>query len=479
MLFYTWPFVIMFIILLTALSTTNSDGKKKLFLLLASYLFYMWWNPAFILLIIFSTVLDYVVGHLLSGEQGQKRRKLYLILSLTGNLGMLGIFKYFNFFQDNLFLFLRCFGYTPSWTALNIILPVGISFYTFQTMSYTIDVYRRAMEPTKSALDFSLFVAFFPQLVAGPIVRASDFLPQLKKPTSLYFGTDAFFLILRGLIKKVIIADNLSGFVDPIFAAPDTWPGAVLLLATISFSIQIYCDFSGYSDMAIGIARTLGYELPLNFNKPYFARNPSDFWKRWHISLSTWLRDYLYISLGGNRSGAWKTYRNLMLTMLLGGLWHGASWNFVLWGAMHGCALILHRTFSAFRKKYLKAAAFFSSRVWSVCSWAVMQYFILLSWVAFRLRDTDDMLYVLRKLLSVDSGLSLKDIGLGSLSIFSTLALLSLFGILHAYAFRFGELDKTLAKKPLIIGCAACFLIGLGFVLLWPSDAPPFIYFQF
>lgn len=479
MLFYTWPFAILFAILIVALRATHSETRKKLFLLIASYVFYMWWNPAFILLIVFSTLLDYTIGHFLSTTSTPSRRKLYLIFSLAGNLGLLGIFKYFNFFSDNLFLILQLFGYAPNWTSLNIILPVGISFYTFQTMSYTIDVYRRAMEPTKSPLDFALFVAFFPQLVAGPIVRAADFLPQLRKSTSLSCTPDTFFLILRGLIKKVLIADNLSSFVDPIFAAPTTWPSLVLLLATVSFSVQIYCDFSGYSDMAIGFARILGYKLPLNFNKPYFARNPSDFWRRWHISLSTWLRDYLYISLGGNRQGTWKTYRNLLLTMVLGGLWHGASWNFVLWGAMHGFMLIGHRIFIASRKLFTGGQRWFASRSWTVLSWMAMQYLVLLSWVAFRLRNTEDMFHVLRQIVFFDAGFSLKNIGLGSLSLFSTLSLLLIFWILHSYAFFFGELDKRLSQKSIAGGCAAAFLIGIGLVWLWPSDAPPFIYFQF
>lgn len=231
--------------------------------------------------------------------------------------------------------------------------------------------------------------------------------------------------------------------------------------------------------MAIGFARILGYKLPINFNKPYFARNPSDFWRRWHISLSTWLRDYLYISLGGSRQGTQKTYRNLLLTMLLGGLWHGASWNFVLWGAMHGCILVLHRAFVSTRKSLFRGRTWYESRGWSMLSWIGMQYFILLTWVTFRLADTEDMFYVLKKLVFIDIGLSLKDIGLGSLSLFSTLALLLAFWALHTYAYYFGEFDKKLSQKSIVGQCVILFFIGMGLILLWPSNAPSFIYFQF
>jgi len=469
----------MFTLLLCALKSTRNEKKKKIVLLCASYVFYMWWNPSFILLIIFSTFLDFIIGRAIYDPTSPSRKKMYLTISLIGNLGILAIFKYFNFFQANLLLALKLCGTDPGWTSLNIILPVGISFYTFQTMSYTIDVYRGRMEPSRSPLDFALFVAFFPQLVAGPIVRAADFLPQLKKPATLSITPTVFFLILRGLVKKVLIADNLAGFSDPVFSNPSTWPTPILFLATIAFSVQIYCDFSGYSDMAIGFARVLGYHLPLNFNKPYFALNPSDFWRRWHISLSTWLRDYLYISLGGSKCGTYKTYRNLMLTMLLGGLWHGASWNFVLWGFMHGLVLIAHRIFNSIRQLLLKEAAIFRTRGWSLISWVGMQYFVLLTWVTFRLTNTSDMLHVLKKLIFIDMDFSMRNIGLGSIGLFSSIALLLIFGILHTYSFFKGELNMLLGKTPLLIGCTASLLIGIGLVLLWPSSSPPFIYFQF
>jgi len=339
MLFYTPEFLIFSLCLLSVLLFVNRSTPRKGVLLVASYVFYMWWNPAFVLLIIFSTAVDFVVGGRLAAEERLKRRRFWLALSIVSNLGLLGIFKYLGLFMETAKYLAELSGQPVSWEAIHLILPVGISFYTFQTLSYTIDVYRRSIPATRNPLDFALFVAFFPQLVAGPIVRASVFLPQLRDRIRLSCDADTFFLILRGLAKKVLIADNVALFADAIFAQPGDWPSLVIWVATLCFAVQIYCDFSGYSDIAIGIARILGFQLPLNFDHPYFARNPSEFWRKWHISLSSWLRDYFYISVGGNRRGSAATHRNLMSTMLVGGFWHGASWNFVFWGFLHGTML--------------------------------------------------------------------------------------------------------------------------------------------
>lgn len=345
MLFYTPTFLIFFTSVLVLIGVIHKSEPRKLILLVASYIFYMWWNPAFILLIIFSTVVDYFVGGRMHREDNLRKRRLLLLLSLSANLGMLFFFKYYGFFSDSLLGLMRLFGSEPSWTTLNITLPVGISFYTFQTLSYTIDVYRRSIPATKSPLNFALFVAFFPQLVAGPIVRAAAFLPQLERGPRLSCDQTTVFLILKGLVKKVLIADNLAILTDGVFNSPGDWPSSIIWIATIAFAIQVYCDFSGYSDIAIGVSRILGFQLPRNFNHPYISRNPAEFWQRWHISLSTWLRDYVYFSLGGLRSGTLVNYRNMLITMLIGGLWHGAGWNFVLWGLIHACMLIGHRIF--------------------------------------------------------------------------------------------------------------------------------------
>jgi alginate O-acetyltransferase complex protein AlgI len=474
MLFYTFEFLVFSIVLLGGLSIIHRNEPRKLLLLGASYIFYMWWNPAFILLIVFSTTVNYVIGERMAAADDQARRRTLLILSLCANLGMLFLFKYFGLFSDSLLGVMRMFGSEPSWTSLNVTLPVGISFYTFQTMSYTIDVYRRDIQATKSPLDFALFVAFFPQLVAGPIVRASTFLPQLAKPIAVYCDQQTVFLILRGFAKKVLVADNIAILVNGVFASPGDWTSLIIWIATIGFAIQIYCDFSGYSDIAIGIARILGFKLPQNFNHPYIARNPSDFWNRWHISLSSWLRDYLYISLGGNRGGTLKTYRNLMLTMLLGGLWHGASWNFLVWGFLHGAILIIHRLYIKGRKSPGK-----SNIATQVLSVMLMQYCVLVTWISFRLTDFPDMLVAMRKFIVFDFDFRLAKLGLGSMSFFTSLIIMAMFILFHIISIRVGHIDQRLGQLSRVPAMLVCAALGFVAFLFWPLAQAPFIYFQF
>ena len=319
---------------------------RDLVLLIGSYLFYMasYWQYASLILI--STCVDFFVGKKIDASSSKKARKAYLVISLVVNLGVLGVFKYYNFFYESSAVALSYFGFTIPPLYHQLLLPVGISFYTFQTMSYTIDLYRGNIDRERSFIKFAVFVSFFPQLVAGPIVRAKDFLPQLHKKIKLDSQQiqRGVWLIFLGLFKKIIIADLLGYLVvDDVFENPSAYSSVDLLVSLYAYTFQIYCDFSGYSDIAIGIALMLGFKLPANFNRPYLAQSPSDFWKRWHISLSSWLRDYLYISLGGNRGKKWFVMRNLVLTMLLGGLWHGAAWNFVLWGLFHGLILVTTR----------------------------------------------------------------------------------------------------------------------------------------
>jgi len=477
MLFYTPQFLVFSLALLSILSIVHRDHPRKIVLLLASYIFYMAWNPVFVLLIIGSTTVDFLVGGGLSREEQPRRRKALLAISLAANLGLLGFFKYTGMLQDSAAMLLRALGMQVHWTTLEVVLPVGISFYTFQTLSYSIDVYRRRIPPTRSPLDFALFVAFFPQLLAGPIVRAADFLPQLTRPVKLRCRQEDLFLILRGLAKKVIVADNVGRFADAIFSDPGAWPSAVIWLAAISFAVQIYCDFSGYSDMAIGIARVLGFELPRNFEHPYFARNPSEFWRRWHISLSTWLRDYLYIPLGGSRAGPLRVHTNLMITMLLGGLWHGASWNFVLWGFLHGLALIVHRQFQTWRRSNGRAPR--PSVAVRVVSSVGLHYWMLLTWIAFRLRDFDAMRTALRKFVFFDFDFAFMDIGLGNLPVVSTLGLLSAFAMLHVWSWQAGGAERRLGRLPLPAAFAVCVAFGVVAACYWPLDRTPFIYFQF
>jgi D-alanyl-lipoteichoic acid acyltransferase DltB (MBOAT superfamily) len=306
-------------------------------IVLASYVFYGWWDWRFLSLIIFSTVVDYLVGQKLRVEEKQSKRKILLWTSILVNLGFLGFFKYYNFFLENFVDAFSLFGMQINANSLNIILPVGISFYTFQTLSYTIDVYKKKLEPTKDFIAFSAFVCFFPQLVAGPIERATNLLPQFyKKRTFEYHkAVDGMRQILWGLFKKVVIADNCAEFANQIFNNSADMNGSTLVLGAIFFTFQIYGDFSGYSDIAIGTSRLFGFDLKQNFATPYFSRDIAEFWRRWHISLSTWFRDYLYIPLGGSRGGTWMKVRNTFAIFLVSGFWHGANWTFIIWGALN------------------------------------------------------------------------------------------------------------------------------------------------
>ncbi len=320
---------------------------QNVMLLVASYVFYGAWDWRFLGLIGISTLVDYCVGLLLPTAEGTRRR-VYLWISICTNLGILGTFKYFGFFSDSLKDLFELFGLTASWPTIYLVLPVGISFYTFQTLSYTIDIYRGSLKPTRNILDFALFVAFFPQLVAGPIERATNLIPQIVKPRilSLDQTTRGLYLILFGLLKKVVIADGVAPSVNAVFGSTGTVSTAEIVFACYLFTVQIYCDFSGYSDIARGLAKLMGFDLMTNFRTPYFSANPAELWERWHISLSTWLRDYVYFSFGGNRKGELRTYVNLMATMVIGGLWHGSSWNFALWGLYNGTWLCAHRALS-------------------------------------------------------------------------------------------------------------------------------------
>lgn len=314
-------------------------------LLVASYVFYGFWDWRFLFLLLFSTVIDFTAGLLIARSSG-RRRKLVLVASIATSLTLLGFFKYFGFFANELTTLLQHLGLNVPSPALHIILPVGISFYTFQTMSYAIDVYRGDTQPVRKFFDFALYVSFFPQLVAGPIERSSHLVPQIVHPrrTRAEDFREGLYHVLIGLFKKIVVADNMAFFVGAVFQTPATQLAPLdCLLGIYAFAFQIYGDFSGYSSIAQGVAKWLGFDLMFNFRHPYFAASPSDFWKRWHISLSTWLRDYLYVPLGGNRGGRAKTYRNLLLTMLLGGIWHGANWTFIVWGLIHGILLCAHR----------------------------------------------------------------------------------------------------------------------------------------
>jgi alginate O-acetyltransferase complex protein AlgI len=361
MLFNSYTFLVFFIIVLILHNLPFSWKTKKINLLLASYVFYAAWNPPFILLLWLSTIVDYFVGKALYREENKHKKKLLLVISLIGNLGMLCFFKYGGFILENFTHLINALGVNYQPAKPNIILPAGISFYTFTTLCYTIDMYKKESKPVQSILDFSLFVTFFPHLVAGPIVRPPQLVPQFETPrkANTVQMLQGLFLLSLGLFMKVVLADGmLSGPANTVFASHESLKSVDAWMGVLAFSGQIFFDFAGYSSCAIGAALCLGFLLPQNFLFPYAAVGFTDFWRRWHITLSSWLRDYLYIPLGGNRLGKGRTYFNLMLTMLLGGLWHGANWTFVVWGALHGFYLWVEKAFRDTRNSAAKRPMF-------------------------------------------------------------------------------------------------------------------------
>jgi alginate O-acetyltransferase complex protein AlgI len=400
MLFNSFEFLVFFAVVYTAyLALSRWHRGQNLMLLAASLVFYGWWDWRFLGLMAFSITVDWAIAQGVAASDDAVRRKRLLLVSVVTQLTILGFFKYFGFFAESLVLALESIGLKVHAPTLKVVLPVGISFYTFQTMSYTIDVYRRAMAPVRSWTDFALFISFFPQLVAGPIERATHLLPQVLKPRKITWdGVHAgVFLVLVGLFKKTVIADNLGLVADEIFNNYTKFNGVDTLVGALAFTFQIYCDFSAYSDIARGVAKMMGFDLMVNFRLPYFSVSPSDFWRRWHISLSTWLRDYLYIALGGNRGGEWVTYRNLALTMLLGGLWHGAAWNFVLWGAFHGLILVVYRFAEQTRARAGKPPV----HLWGLAlPLRVLLMFALtvVGWILFRSHSVDQLWQMLTRI---------------------------------------------------------------------------------
>ncbi|EDP96862.1 MBOAT family O-acyltransferase [Kordia algicida OT-1] len=479
MIFSTSLFLVFFTIVFAVYwfvlgSIKDEDTKLKariIFLLLASYYFYMSWNPIFILLILFSTVVDYIAGKKIHQSSSKKQKRLFLIISLVTNLGFLAYFKYVNFFLGTVN------DVAGTNFFVDVILPVGISFYTFQSMCYTIDIYYGKMKPSKDFFEFSLYVTFFPQLVAGPIVRAIDFIPQLKvnqRFKDINFQLAANYFLL-GLVKKVVIADNIAKFSDPLFANPDQYGTLSSWIGVMSYSIQIYCDFSGYSDMAIGVAALLGFRLMENFNMPYNATNITVFWRKWHISLSTWLRDYLFIPLGGSRvSKKIFYYRNLMLTMLLGGLWHGASWNFVVWGGLHGAALIIHKLYKTKYSDNFKFSKFGTS-LYTVSAWVLTMIFVMVTWVFFRAQTFGDAAQVLQNMFTFQESINYR-IPIAFIALFGITVIGHFFGT--KYYKEVEENQGHMFSNPYLQG--ALFGLAIFLVLLFGSDDnQAFIYFQF
>lgn len=469
MSFASLQFGLFFALVLGGYVCLGRRAQNRL-LLVASYVFYGAWDWRFLFLLLFSTVVDFIVGSLLAASDDPRRRRLLVTASLATNLGILGFFKYAGFFAESFASLAAQFGFEASEFVLDIVLPAGISFYTFQTLSYTIDIYRGRLEPVKSFFDFALFVAFFPQLVAGPIERASRLLPQIENKRFIGWEqlNSGAWLILWGLYKKVVISDNLAVAVDAVYGNGATPTSAEIIVATYAFAWQIYCDFSGYTDIARGTARMLGFNLMLNFNIPYAATNPAEFWRRWHISLSTWLRDYLYVPMGGNRRGTWFTYRNLFLTMTIGGLWHGAAWPFVLWGAYHGALLMGHR--ALFGKD---AHSEGTVSTWRSCAASIAMFHLAaIGWMFFRANSLGHIAGLLDILTGTFA------IGMAAQWIAPMCFLLAPLFAMQFAQWRSDDLE-VIARWPVAARVATYSFLVLGILTLGEQIGQPFIYFQF
>ncbi len=450
----------------------KKDTARILFVVLFSYYFYYKSSGTYFFLLGIVTVTDFLIAGCMSRTEGHDKRRILLCLSLAINLGLLCYFKYTNFFYQML---------VPLWNGsfqpLDIFLPVGISFFTFQSLSYTIDVYRRQLQPLHRILDYAFFVSFFPQLVAGPIVRAKDFIPQIRQPLFVsveMFGQGVFFIV-SGLFKKAVISDYISvNFVERIFENPGLYSGIENLFGVYGYALQIYCDFSGYSDMAIGIALLLGFRFPINFNSPYKADSITDFWHRWHISLSTWLRDYLYISLGGNRKGRIRTYINLFLTMLLGGLWHGASWNFVFWGAFHGMALAIHK---CWRLLLGRQKGETSHGIKKVLGILITFHFVCFCWIFFRNHTFEASWTMINQIFTHFHPQLFMQLIEGYKSVFVLIAMGYIFHFLPYSWENFCK--RKVSRMPFIVQTLLLTATIYIVIQIKSSDIQPFIYFQF
>jgi len=488
MLFSTIDFVVFFIVVLSIIAAIRYKKFQHVFLLSASYFFFYYSSNYLIILLIASTILDFYVGRAIWNTSHITKKKILLIVSLVGNLGLLGFFKYADFAILQFNYLGEQFNLASDIPFLNLALPIGISFYTFQTISYTVDIYRGKLKPSESLREFALFVAFFPQLVAGPIVRASEFLPQLREKIEMGSGNLKQIIIHNsnlklgitimafGFLKKMFFADNIAPLVDNIFSNPIGMDSFTIILGAVAFGIQIYGDFSGYTDIAIGAALILGFKLPMNFNKPYFATSPSDFWRRWHISLSTWLRDYLYIPLGGNKKSHVRTYANLTAVMFLGGLWHGASWNFIIWGVLHGSYLAIHKILV---NKFPSLAnnLFFKTKSGKILSIFITQYFIFLAWIAFRVKDTDDMLYSMSKYVFLDfQTITIKQV-INSNEV--SVGLIGLFIITNIILYKQKNIIEKISKIQLWKWFFFIVTITLLILISFAGNTDDFIYFQF
>jgi alginate O-acetyltransferase complex protein AlgI len=482
MLFHTWVFFVFFAIVYPVyLLVRRNNRLMNIWLMIASYTFYGWWNPWYLLLLFGTSAIDYLL--VIAMERWAAHRKVWLVISLVSNFGFLAFFKYSGFITENLnalfeqagYLFrlpdpaaypnavLGTFGASDDWLFTKIVLPIGISFHTFQSMSYTIDAYRGSIQTERSFVRFLTFVSFFPQLVAGPIERAGNLLPQLQRTPRITTRdlSDGLSLFLVGYFKKVALADYLARYVDTVYAAPGQYQAPALIVATVAFAWQIYFDFAGYTDMARGIAQVMGFHLMLNFNNPYTATGLGDFWNRWHISLSTWFKDYLYFPLGGSRHGMLQTYRNMFITMVVSGIWHGAAWTFVIWGALHATARCLTRE--------LEQTPFYQERIPRCVKQATVFTFVAFTWVFFRAQSLDDAGLIIERIINPEWADPRFPVLMAAL-----IAAVWAYQLLFNSRSRWREL---LELRPVRVGLAALMIVYL-LVIAQPSGKQ-FIYFQF
>ena len=481
MLFNSIDFAIFLPIVFGIYWLLKNIRSQNILILISSYVFYGWWDYRFLALLALSTIIDFSLGKSIAQTTDKQRRKFYLFLSLATNLGILGFFKYWNFFIDNFKSAFTFFGHELDFGYLDIVLPVGISFYTFQTMSYTIDVYRGKLEPSRNIVSFSAFVSFFPQLVAGPIERATNLLPQFEVPRKFNYAeaVNGMRQILWGLFKKMVIADNCAVFVNIIFENPDAYSASTLVLGAVFFAFQIYGDFSGYSDIAIGTARLFGFNLMQNFAYPYFSRDMAEFWRRWHISLSTWFRDYLYIPLGGSRGTRGKAIRNIFIIFIVSGFWHGANWTFIVWGGLNALYFVPLFILNQNRKNLIPIQTrFLMPSLRDALSICITFGLTLLAWIFFRSDSVQDAFYYISLIFSS--------------SILTVPNIANLSGAMVAAAFIgvliFVEWTGRTYLYPLEVmrWCRARWTRWVIYIMLIASiglfmqtEETPFIYFQF
>jgi len=491
LLFNSLDFLIFFFVVLCIISFFKFRRFQHLFIIFSSLFFLYYTDNYLITLLIFTILLHFYVGQKIHNSKDKLEKKIFFIVGLIGSVSILGFFKYTNFIISQFNLFGTYVDLNSEMPLLNLALPIGISFYTFQSMSYIIDIYRGSLKPSKTLKEYALFVAFFPPLVAGPILRANEFLPQLREKISqnevsqklklfvisnqnLKFGIT---LMSIGFFKKMFFSDNIAPLVNYIFSNPIGLESFSIMIGTIAFGIQLYCDFSGYSDIAIGAAAILGFKIPLNFNKPFFASSPSDFWTKWHISLSTWVRDYLYYPLVfKNRNSNSLVFISLIISMILMGIWHGASWNFLIWGGIHGLFLACY---TILRKKFPGASSnkFFKSKIGKITSILITQYLVFFSFIAFWIKDFHHMAYAMEKYVILDFATS------GTIQVIRDnelpILLLILFGILHFISYKKGNMVERISKLKIRYWVVILFVFFISIAMSYVGSAREFIYFQF